>query len=151
MLAVTFAATMEYIKSPEGVQYVGEMLQFEIEQGRKDKTYVVLDGFGREYRTKPESIVFVKAALVNGVPTSCRQILSREITENHCELCGTKSYCVKLVKDRITRDEVLACNHCLVHNELSYLRDEADSGMCMNCPIVECPYHPMKEIMRGMA
>ncbi len=151
MIEVVFGGVIEWVKTAEGAKFFGDLLGFDIQEGRSDTEYIVMDGFGRERTVTPEQVLFLGAAVINGEPMSMRLVRQNELPVKQCDLCGLESHCVKPVKNEETHETVLACNNCLVHNDITSLRNEGDSGMCHDCVKIECPVHPMKNILAGEA
>lgn len=136
------------MKSKEGANFVGDLLGFDIEEGRSDTEYVVMDGFGREKKVSPQQILFLGAAVINGEPTPMSLVKQTEKMTKTCDLCNLDSHCVKSVKNQETKELVLACNNCLVHNHITSLREEGDTQECHDCVRTECAFHPLKEVWK---
>lgn len=151
MAEVVFAGVIEWVKTAEGAKFFGEILGFDIEEGRSDTDYIVMDGFGREKRISAQDVLFLGAAVISGEPTSMRLVKQSEKPVKSCDFCNVISHCVKSVKNQLTHERALACNNCLVHNDNTSLREEGDPGACHSCVKIECPFHPMKSMLAGEA
>jgi hypothetical protein len=149
VMAMCFAATLEWVKTPEGMKDIADDIGLEVEEGRPDKKYIFSDGFGRKTEVDPKEVVFVRTAFVKGQPVACRQIEEDLRLEDTCEMCGIISHCVKVVRDEENfNKKVKACEHCLSYSESLSLKSEGDLGKCESCVILECPHHPMRENLK---
>lgn len=149
-IEVILGAEDEWLKTNDGVSHISNLIGFEIGEGKSDKKYVVRDAFGREQTVKHHQVVFLNATIVNGEPIASRQIDEIEIPSEACDLCGINSYCVKSLKDPNTKEVVMACNNCMVHNENPAFVEEGDFNKCQNCAVIECSYHPNRNHFAAM-
>ena len=138
---------MEWTKTPEGLKEIADNVGFEYIEGRDDCEYIVSDPFGRSVNVPPSEVTFLQAAVISGEATPSCLIEVREKPIKVCDLCGNSSHCCKSAKDQETHEFILACNHCLIHNEKTHLRDEGNQSGCIDCVVTECVYHPLKEII----
>jgi len=149
VLTICFAATLEWVKTPDGLNEIADDVGFEVEEGRPDKKYTYHDGFGRKSEVDPKDIVYVRTAFVKGLPVPTRHIEEDLRLEDTCEICGIISHCVKTVRDEENfNKKVKACEHCLSFSESLSLKSCGDIEKCQSCIILECSHHPLRNALQ---
>jgi len=147
-IAVIAAAALEYNKTPEGFEKLADTLGFDCIEAPSDHKYYLRDGYGRTGREiNPDSIAFIRGAIVQGYPVNIRMIERTPIPKTICDECGVREHCVKDHFDSDRDRTISICNRCLGLQPNPRLRDEHQSSRCRNCPIEDCDHNPMKNII----
>lgn len=145
VIAVVAAAYLDYLKTPDGVQFTALQMGLQFKEGDKSAQYRMVDGFGNvKQEIKAGQLGFVSGVYYKGMPLGREQLEITERNEHICEDCGTKSHCPKEVWDPLSADDKILCNSCLLNWPDPRVRSEGDRSACGECPAIKCPSHPTR-------
>lgn len=138
------AATFKWIKETEaGLQLVSRLLSFEVERGRDEKEYELIeDELGLITKISPADIYFFRGCLVKNISVPPRDVQVSERFREQCDECGVTAHCLKKVLDPFTDTLKELCNYCLTYHEHQKISDQGGRSICEGCTATSCVHHP---------
>ena len=144
MVAVIAAATISWLKKPDGVETFSNAFGIRKVEGKADKKYIIRNGMNVAREVSHDDIAWFYTLFVRGQITDPDLLEEIDKPVMFCDACGMGGHCPIEVRDRETGKAQHYCNHCLLGQEDPNLRIEGDSKKCWSCPAAACDYHPSR-------